>query len=212
MSLQQIAAQLQTHGVVLRLAGLSQASELARTLRSFGLTQNWWPDADRAIEAAEKSLLVAAGVVTLQAVPLASCTLLHGLDAEQLEWVLPHLQAQELQAGEVLFHQGAKGDRLFVLVDGSVSVVSNSDKNGRTQRYVSISPGMLFGETAIFDDGGRTAAVVADAPATVYALTLESLDALDRAHPALGSRLHRNIALHLSQRLRNTTAAWYAAV
>jgi CRP-like cAMP-binding protein len=176
------------------------------------LTENGWPDADRAIEAAEQSLLVVAGVATLQSVPLAACTLLHGLDAGQLDAVLPHLQAQTLQAGEVLFHAGAKGDRLYLLVEGSVSVVSTADVNGTPQRFVSISPGMLFGETAIFDAGGRTAAVVADLPAVVYALTLQSLETLDRAYPALGSRLYRNIALHLSQRLRNTTAAWSAAV
>ena len=61
----------------------------------------------------------------------------------------------------------------------------------------------MFGETAMLDGGGRSAGVVADSEATVYALTQDALHAIGREHPALAAQLYRNIAVHLSQRLRS---------
>jgi len=60
----------------------------------------------------------------------------------------------------------------------------------------------------MLDGGGRTAGAVADAPTVVHALMLQALDEIARKHPAVAIRLHRNVALHLSQRLRSATGAW----
>jgi CRP-like cAMP-binding protein len=46
---------------------------------------------------------------------------------------------------------------------------------------------------------------VADGVVEVHQLSLATLDGLLAQHPALVARLHRNIALHLSQRLRKST-------
>jgi CRP-like cAMP-binding protein len=124
---------------------------------------------------------------------------------------MPHLQRRDLAAGEVLFAEGDPGDCLYVVGQGSVSVLSRPDKSGRTQRYLSVSPGMMFGETAMLDGGGRTAGAVAVAPTVVYALTLASLGELGRSHPDAAIHLYRNMALHLSQRLRGAAGAWQAS-
>ena len=70
---------------------------------------------------------------------------------------------------------------------------------------------MMLGETAMLDGGGRTAGAVADAPTVVHALTLSALDEIGRTHPEVSIRIHRNIALHLSQRLRGAAQAWRAS-
>ena len=97
-----------------------------------------------------------------------------------------------------------------MLRKGSISILSSPDKHGSTQRYLSVSPGMMIGETAMLDGGGRTAGAVADAPTVVYALTLDALNQIGRTHPAVAVQLHRNLALHLSQRLRSAAGAWRA--
>ena len=63
----------------------------------------------------------------------------------------------------------------------------------------------------MLDGGGRTAGAVADAPALVHELTLGALDEIGRTHPAVAIHLHRNLALHLSQRLRGAASAWRAS-
>src|SRR5205085_1519315 len=78
-------------------------------------------------------------------------------------------------------------------------------------RFVSFSPGMIFGETAALDGGGRTADAVADIDSTVYALGAADLAQLEAADPAVAAQLYRNLARHLSQRLRDAAAAWRRA-
>jgi MFS superfamily sulfate permease-like transporter len=212
MALQQLVARAQRRGIQVALAGMAEDSPATQALRSFGTEWAHWPDTDRAIEAAELDLLQGTGhagnVHAMAEVPLAEASLLAGLDAVQRAVVLAHLQPRQLAAGEVLFAEGEPGDRLFVVSQGSVSILSAADRHGRTQRYLSVSPGMMLGETAMLDGGGRTAGAVADAPTVVYALTLDALDEIGRSHPAVALRLHRNVALHLSQRLRGAAGAW----
>jgi len=212
VALQQMMARARRRGIQVALAGMAEGSAAAQALRSFGAGLPHWPDADRAIEAAEQRLLGEAGdagdVRAMAEVPLAESSLLAGLDAGQVAVVASHLQPRHLAAGEVLFAEGEPGDRLYVVSKGSVSILSNADRHGRTQRYLSVSPGMMLGETAMLDGGGRTAGAVADAPTVVHALTLDALDEIGRSHPAVAIRLHRNVAQHLSQRLRGAAGAW----
>jgi SulP family sulfate permease len=70
---------------------------------------------------------------------------------------------------------------------------------------------MMLGETAMLDGGGRTADAVADTFAVLHHLSQRDLQVLEREQPALASRLHANIAVHLSTRLRAASSAWWAS-
>lgn len=210
MLLQQLSGQLEHHGVTLLLAGVSADNERGKRLRTYGCFRvslpgggraDWWPDADRAIEAAEQMLLTEAGIDAWQAVvPLADTSLMNGLSEDQLERVREHMQEQPLHAGEILFRQGDPGDRLYVLTQGSISIIGG--KGPVRQRFVSFSPGIMIGEMSMLDGAGRSADAIADTEAVVWSLTRESFDTLALADPLLGERLTRNIAIHLADRLR----------
>ena len=119
------------------------------------------------------------------------------------------LTEQRLHQGEALFRQGDAADGLYVLTLGSVSVIGHD--GGRTQRYLSLSPGMMVGETAWLDGGNRSADAVADDFVAVHHLGSAALARLEAEHPAIALRLQRNIAVHLSRRLRAVSAAWQAS-
>jgi MFS superfamily sulfate permease-like transporter len=195
---------LQAQGVQLHLAGLRPA--LAATLAELPLPID--PDLDRALEAAEGRLLQDLALDAQAAVPLARTPLLRDLASTELQAVQQHLQPLRLSAGQPLFEQGDEGTRLYLLLSGSVSVLSRPEADGRSRRYLSISPGMLLGETALLDGGGRSAGAVADTDAELVSLDAAALAALERQHPALTAKLYRRIAIHLSQRLRATAATW----
>jgi MFS superfamily sulfate permease-like transporter len=212
LALQLLQDRLQRQGVALRLAGVLADSPRAQLLRSFGCSAELWPDADHATEAAERQLLGAQGQAALAGVALADSSLLQGITGAAQALVLQCLQPQRLQPGEVLFEAGSTADGLYVLTEGSVSVVGASSAGAGQHRYLSLSPGMMFGETAMLDGRGRSAAVVADDAALVHRLALHDLQALSARHPELAALMYRNIALHLSQRLRSAAAAWEASV
>ena len=219
MALQQLSNDLKRRGVAMLLAGVVAGNRHGQRLRDFGCFRNppgedpradWWLDADRATEAAEGLLLTDARMPDLQSgVPLAQTALLKGLDAAQCAQVLAVLQERRLGAGELLFHEGDPGDALYVLTEGSISVVAA--RQSERQRFVTFPPGMMFGETAMLDGSGRTAAAVADCASVVHKLDKTAFEALSVTDPQLGQRLALNIAVHLAERLRGASIAWRAS-
>jgi CRP/FNR family cyclic AMP-dependent transcriptional regulator len=64
----------------------------------------------------------------------------------------------ELAKGETLFHEGDRGDSMYVLLEGSADV-----RVGETL-VESATPGALLGEMALVDSSPCTATVVATEP------------------------------------------------
>ena len=210
VALAKLDERLARRGTALLLAGVTPDNRHGRALREQGVQRaadRWWghPDADRAVEAAEARLLAADGLSLLgmELVP-ERCGLFAGLDGAQSERLRAALQPRQLAAGERLFAQGDAGDALYLLGRGSISVVDRA----REQRFVSFSPGMCFGETAVLDGGGRTADAVADIESTVYALSAAALASMRQADAAIAAQIYCNLAQHLSERLRAAAAAW----
>ena len=64
-------------------------------------------------------------------------------------------QGVHLQGGQTLFNQGDAANGLYVLTLGSVSIVGGSGSDRR--RLVSLSPGMMLGESGWLEGGTRSA-------------------------------------------------------
>lgn len=197
---------LARRGVPVLLAGLSPASAPAQALAVIADELPLWPDADRALEAAERRLLGAQADALLAPMAPADSLLLQGLPPAWQALVDARLQPLSLAAGQRLFSQGQAADALYLLSAGSVSIV---DDDGR--RLVSVSPGMMFGEAGLLHGGTRSAHAEADQPALVHRLSLQDLQALQQQQPELVAALYRNIAVYVSSRLRTVTGAWWAS-
>ena len=219
MALQQLSTHLLRRGVALLLAGVVADNRHGQRLRDFGSFRSipgegprpdWFLDADRATEAAERLLLADADTPEPRTgVPLTENALLKGLNSDQHAQVLAVLCEKRLAAGEVLFQEGDPGDALFLLTEGTVSVVAAG--LSVRQRFVTFQAGMMFGETAMLDGSGRTAVAIADLPAVVHRLDKSAFETLSAANPNLGQRLALNMAVHLAERLRDASMAWRAS-
>ncbi len=210
--LHQESATLRRHGVALLLAGVSEGHAHGRRLRAFGCFResprsDWFVDVDRAVEWCERHMLAEAGLeLGGVAVPVSRTHLFRGLDDGQSARLAAVLRPRRLSAGEALFREGDAADGLYVLTRGSVSVLAGADSASGGRRFLSFSPGLMLGETAMLDGGGRSATALADVESELWQLTPEALAALGRDDPALAVAVHRNIAVHLAQRLRQSTA------
>ena len=216
--LHQLSRRLAERGMVLLLAGVSVDNRHGRVLAQFVgdsvAADHGMPDTDQAMERAELRLLAQAGCEPLrEVVPIEQISLMEGLDADQRARLTACLQARRLAAGEYLFRQGDPGDRLYVITSGSIDVLSAAvaGNAARRQRYVSLSPGMMLGEAAMLDGGGRSGDAVAVGEAEVHALDDQALMRLRSQDPLLYAQVYRNIAVHLSQRLRAAAWAWRAS-
>ena len=66
----------------------------------------------------------------------------------------------QLGRGQVLFHEGDPGDRLYVIIDGKVKLGRTSG-DGRENLLAVLGPGDLLGELSVFDPGPRKRAATA---------------------------------------------------
>ena len=210
---ERLASRARSQGTQLVLASLVAGDRHARALRAHGAfpraeDRHWYPDADRALEYAERSLLDDAGQqVFADELPLEKLSLLESLEPPQREKLRGYLSRVELAAQEVLFRRGEPGDRLYALAKGGVSILADIDEGATSaHRLASFAPGVIFGETAMLDGGGRTAGAVADEPSVVYELTRANLETIRATEPELANLVLLNIARQLSARLRFATA------
>ncbi len=105
-----------------------------------------------------------------------------GLPRRLLGRLATKLFEKSYAAGEVVFHEGDPGKCLFVVLDGEIEILQQTNEGER--RIVSFGPGTAFGELALIDNLPRSATARASAPSLLLMLYRTHFEALvggDRA-------------------------------
>ena len=66
----------------------------------------------------------------------------------------------QLERGDVLFREGERGDRLYILISGKIKL-GRSSSDGRENLVAIVGPGEMFGELSMFDPAPRSATATA---------------------------------------------------
>ncbi len=130
--------------------------------------------------------------------------LLHGLSRWEARKVVLLGGLRSLAPGEFIIRKGEVGDNLFMLVSGRARVF-DVDSQHHEHTLGTLTPGAVFGEMAILSDGIRSANVVAESNVEVLRLSRAALESVRRRFPFTAAKLYRNIAIVLSDRLRERT-------
>jgi CRP-like cAMP-binding protein len=106
---------------------------------------------------------------------------------------------KEYKTGEVVFRQGDKGNCMFVIQDGEVEAIAESD--GREFRLRTMGPNEFFGEMALFEHEVRTATIRTTKPTRI--LSIDKKNFLGGIHedPSLAFRIVQT----MSHRIRDLT-------
>ncbi len=107
-----------------------------------------------------------------------------------------------LSKGQILFHEGDQGDRLYVVEEGKVKLGTTSS-DGRDTLLAVVGPGEMIGELSLFDPGPRTATATALTETVVRGLGHDALRPWLAGRPEVAEPLLRALA----QRLRKTNEA-----
>lgn len=103
---------------------------------------------------------------------LKKVRLFRHLKTDSLESVIDRAEFLRAEEGEKIIEEGTTDDRLYVLIDGSVSV--SVGENNKDVYICTLGPGEVFGEAAMFANFQRTATVTAQCSATLLSMTRES--------------------------------------
>lgn len=109
---------------------------------------------------------------------------------------------RSVAAGDRIVSKGDPGDEMFVIVSGQARVFDELP-DGTQRTLTTLRDGDLFGEVALVGGGVRSASVVAEAPTEVLALDFRALERIRRRFPYTGSKIFRNLARNLADRLRD---------
>lgn len=207
---------VQSHGKRLLLAGLMPNDARTRMIRDMDVhgllrDEQFFPDADRALEHAEDLLLakVTSGTDEQHALRLEETLLGSGLDADELAQLSALMVERRIDRGQAVFRRGEPGDAMYVSLQGQIGIwLPPSGEHGaaaRGRRMVSYAPGVVFGEMGLLQGRPRSADAIAEDDALVLELPKAGYERIARENPTLLSKMLLNLGLLLSSRVRALT-------
>jgi len=104
-------------------------------------------------------------------------------------------------AGDIIFRQGERGDRLYIVKSGVLEVSATPTDSTEPTIIAFLGPGEVMGELALLTGSVRSATVRAPERAEVFALEKPTFDDLLANAPTLS----RNLCVVLAKRLEATT-------
>jgi hypothetical protein len=124
-----------------------------------------------------------------------------GLPINELAAVAAMTDVLSAEKGKTIFREGERGDVLYLLLSGELSVVKNcnSDKQVELDR---VEVGEPVGEMALFGEHVRSSTIHVTAPAQLLCLYEQQFQKIVREHPQVGLHACRV----LSRRLRRLHA------
>lgn len=130
-----------------------------------------------------------------------SLFILGQLSDEDVEWMLASGSRQQLAPGTVLIWEGQPINALYIVLEGTLSVVLSLLDGKEVNRA---GPGDILGELSFVDARPPSATVRAVDTAIVFGIDRKQLDSKLEHDPLFAARFYRALAIFLSDRLRHT--------
>jgi CRP-like cAMP-binding protein len=135
---------------------------------------------------------------------LKTVSLFNGLSDSQLQRLIDISEEESYSDGDVIFNQGAEGDKLYFITEGQVEIRIRKRPGEPERSQVFLGRGQIFGEMALLDLGKRSATVKCSQDRTALrVISSEAFADLCNSDTAIGYIIMRNMAMDLSFKLRH---------
>ncbi|HID56824.1 TPA: cyclic nucleotide-binding domain-containing protein [Candidatus Poribacteria bacterium] len=124
---------------------------------------------------------------------LRRATLFHEIPDNALEHLASSSQVLEYSPGYVLIEQGDPGDALYLVIEGSVSILRDGMEITRR------GPGECVGEMALIDNAPRSASVVAAEHVRAIRITRDNFWRMIERYPSVARHLLRLLTSRIRQ-------------
>ena len=114
--------------------------------------------------------------------------MLNGLPNDLLERLSKHARAMTFLAGDLVIGEGEKGDSLYIITHGLVSIYKNENEQ---EPIAELRDGDFFGEMALLETQVRTANVKTLKPTTLLRLSRKDVLSMAENEPLLKERLEQ---------------------
>lgn len=134
---------------------------------------------------------------------LSGITVFGGLDEQQLRLLAAQFRQVDCQAGDQLVTEGEKGDKLSVILEGTVEIfLPKSDERFSEIKLATMGRGELFGEYSFVDMRAASASVKATSDCRLLQVDYNDLYRVLGSNDSIARRFYENLLLVLIDRLR----------
>ena len=126
--------------------------------------------------------------------------ILGGMTDEQLERFAEFMEVEKIPQWSVVVRQGDHGDTMYFILEGELRVRINV--MGKETILATLTVGDFFGDISLFDQGPRSADVVANSDSLVVKISSSAFDQLAKAAPEIATPFLRAIGRTLTARIR----------
>jgi CRP-like cAMP-binding protein len=127
---------------------------------------------------------------------LQKYSLFGGLDAEQVELILPLMNQENFGPDELIITEGKPNDKIYFLIEGTVAVTKNNIPLSR------FGEGEEFGEIEVLDVMPSVASIKSISNVKVMSISNKALRDIYKIDIKIFSLIIMNLARDLSRRLR----------
>ena len=139
---------------------------------------------------------------------LSQVEFFEGLSEQQLASIADLCQEVSFQKGEVLFREGHEAERLYVLLEGEITIfIQLSSRPARITMSIISEPGQIFGWARLVAPYYYTASAQAEIDIAALAIDGQALMELLEQEPAMGRVVVQRLSELISIRLGHTRTA-----
>jgi hypothetical protein len=126
--------------------------------------------------------------------------ILAGMSDEQLERFANSMEVQKVPQFSVIVKQGERGDTMFLILQGELRV--RIHVAGKETILTTLTAGEFFGDISLFDQGPRSADVVANTESLVLRVSSSAIEQLAKDAPEIATPFLLAIGKTLTARIR----------
>jgi CRP-like cAMP-binding protein len=128
-----------------------------------------------------------------------------GLDERELRVFASLLTKRAFAKGATLAAEGEHGDRMWLIMKGSVDIRLRVDDARGSRRIASLATGTTVGEMALIENVPRSASIIAAEDMVCWELDRATYMTIVRDYPHVGTKLLTNLFREMANRIRNTS-------
>lgn len=127
---------------------------------------------------------------------LKNIEIFEGLSINELAAVASSTEEAAFKAGEQVFREGDRGDTLYLVLEGDVTVIKDCDAEKEIE-LDSIGAGDYFGEMALFGDDRRSATIRVKNDSRFLTLNKQELQEIVREYPQIALHVCRVLSMRI---------------
>lgn len=133
---------------------------------------------------------------------LLASPMFDGFSPDELESLSRAMRVERYTDGHVFMKEGQRGDALFLILDGKVSVTRLNRRDREIEHLHTMTQGELFGLIALIDHGKRSATCTAAGEVTAASLPVNAFELLYDSNAPIAHHFQHLIARQLAHDLR----------